>query len=152
MAHYSCSKCGWSGEINGRPRCLPCYARATARWRKSHPEKALAQKARYDSRARATRRDWYNAKRRRLRKPETNTKARRIRLDWLLSGDVTREELITIYEKSEGHCTYCGRTVRARFTPFDPRGFDHVKSRAKGGKHTASNIVVCCRPCNERKG
>ena len=151
MTHYKCGKCGWSGEVNGRPRCLACYRKYISEWRNRYPDKVRNQRAQQDKRNRETRREWYNARRRRYRKPETNAMARRARIEWLLSGDVTREQLITVYENHQGNCHYCGKHVMARFTPFDPRGFDHVKSRSKGGKHTASNLVVCCRQCNALK-
>jgi len=106
-----------------------------------------------EKKARTERRDEYNAKRRRKRSPERNHEAYRQRALWLLNGDVTGEELITIFEQAKGRCNYCGTTIkRPRFNPFDPRGFDHVQPRTKGGRHTKANIVVACRRCNELKG
>ena len=29
---------------------------------------------------------------------------------------------------------------------------DHITPLSKGGDHTASNIVPCCRSCNAKKG
>lgn len=77
------------------------------------------------------------------------SKARR---QWLTNGDVTRVQLIEIYEKAQGKCSYCGESVRCGFTPFAPRGFDHVIAMTKGGKHAANNMVICCPDCNYRKG
>jgi len=51
---YHCKKCGWSGEVKTRPRCLPCAAIATDEWRRNNPAKAKAQRARYYKRFRAT--------------------------------------------------------------------------------------------------
>lgn len=149
---YTCGKCGWVGEVKSRPRCLVCYAKRVSEWRANNPDKAKAQKARYQKRHRETRRDEHNARRRRLRKSETNAANYRQRLLWLIQGDATRQDLISIYEKAKGLCVYCGIKVRPRFTPTDPRGFDHVIARVNGGKHTASNIVVSCGRCNARKG
>lgn len=70
---------------------------------------------------------------------------------WLRTGDVTREQLQAIWKAYAGKCAYCGIPVMPRYTPCDPRGFDHVVPRIRGGKHTAMNIVVCCRRCNELK-
>lgn len=79
----------------------------------------------------------------------TNSQKRR---DWMRVGDVTREQLIAIYQAHNGLCAYCGGKVNGRFEPLAPHGFDHVVPYSKGGKHTASNLVVCCRRCNLRKG
>ncbi len=75
------------------------------------------------------------------------------RYNWLSQGDVTKEQLMGIYDKAKGLCNYCHKKVETpRFSPADPRGFDHINSMAKGGKHTAGNMVVCCLPCNSIKG
>ena len=153
VTHYKCRKCGWEGTVNGRPRCMECCRVRVSRWRKENPEKLRAQKRRYDKRMRMERREEYNARRRRKRSAKRNAEARQRRITWFLAGDVTREQLIFIFEKGQGKCHYCGQAIIApRFTPTDPRGFDHMISRAKGGKHTATNITPCCRLCNELKG
>lgn len=51
------------------------------------------------------------------------------------------------------NCRYCGTTVNWR----DRRGpnggtYDHVHPMSKGGDESLSNLVVCCRQCNLRKG
>lgn len=104
--NHSCKKCGWSGLVNGRPRCLACWRRRSKEWHAANPDK---------------------------------------------SRDVTRQQLVAIAERDGHICTYCKQPVRYRFSPLDPRGFDHVQPRSKGGKHTAANIVSCCRSCNELK-
>ena len=152
MSYYRCKKCGWEGEVNGRPRCLPCYARAAKRWRQRFPEKKRALAVRMDIKARRERRDEYNARRRRKRSRTRDAEARHRRGRWLAAGDVTREQLIDIWEAARGRCHYChGPLGIPRFTPTDPRGFDHVVAPAAGGKHTASHIVACCRKCNATK-
>lgn len=39
-------------------------------------------------------------------------------------------------------------------TPIHPESVtaDHVVPRTAGGRTTASNIVACCRACNQAKG
>lgn len=150
MTTYQCKKCGWTGEVNGRPRCMKCAQKRTAEWHKKNPEKSRAQALRYDKKFRTERREEYNAKRRRYRKTEITQKNWQKRMRWLMDGDVTRLDLIEIYERDQG-CIYCGTKVIPRFTPTDPRGFDHIIARVNGGIHTKSNIVVCCRKCNELK-
>ena len=41
-------------------------------------------------------------------------------------------------------CQYCGS--------HEDLTFDHVVPRSKGGQTTWENIVVCCVPCNAKKG
>lgn len=152
MTQYTCKKCGWSGDVIGRPRCLACYRKRTKEWREANPQKFKEQRARYAKKYRTERREQYNAKRRRLRSKERNAINYRKRHEWLLSGDITRQDLIDIYELQNQRCFYCSKKVKPRFSPHDPRGYDHVISRANGGKHTRDNVVLCCRKCNELKG
>lgn len=153
--HYTCRKCGWSGEVKSRPRCLPCYSRRTRQWRRDNPDKARAQKNRWIAR-RVAQEPGYLAKRKRTKRannPETDKRHRKQRKEWLQKGTVTRSELQRIWARDNGKCRYCGKSgFKPRFNPLDHRGFDHVVPRAKGGLHEAINIVVCCRECNSRKG
>lgn len=148
---YTCLTCGWTGEVLTRPRCLRCAAERTRKWRQANPDKYREQKRRGEHRARKERREQYRANRRRRRKPSVEAANRAKRLAWMLAGDVTRADLIAIYERDRV-CVYCGAAVVPRFTPTDPRGFDHTVSRANGGRHTPDNLRVCCRTCNELKG
>ena len=152
MQEYHCKRCGWSGVVSGRPRCLECYRRRAREWRKRFPEKAREQGRKWEKRFRTERREEYNARRRRKRSSERNAEMYRRRKEWLLAGDCTRLELVQIFEKARGRCHYCRCKVCPQFNPLSPRGFDHVQSRDKKGQHTAANIVVCCRQCNECKG
>lgn len=148
---YQCKRCGWTGIVNGRQRCLACNRRRTEEWRISNPGKVRDKKRRY-----ATRKgpEWRAMRHRRARanNPGTCRAAWRRRADWLAAGDVTAEQLKDIYFTANGRCRYCGTIVDSpRFRPSDPRGFDHVVARANGGLHTASNIVVACGNCNSKK-
>lgn len=150
---YKCTSCGWVGSVHGRPRCLPCYAKRTAEWRKNNPEAAKDLKRRMYRKLRNDR-PQKEAERKRIRRsrnPELCRDKYAQRLNWLRSGDVTADQLRSVFQISDGKCHYCGVDVRPRFTPSDPRGFDHVIPRAKGGLHTHSNLVVCCASCNARK-
>lgn len=52
-----------------------------------------------------------------------------------------------IHVRDHGKCQYCGaKTSLSDFT------YDHVIPRAQGGKTDWTNVVVCCTPCNQRKG
>lgn len=149
MRDYLCKKCGWSGQVKDKAyRCLGCAREAVRKWRKENPEKYKIQRARKEKRFRTERRDEYNAKRRRIRSSERNAEQRIRRLKWFLEGNVTRLDLVEIFEKQKGKCSYCGTLVKPRFTPSDPRGFDHIIPRKLGGKHEKDNIQVCCGKCN----
>ena len=43
-------------------------------------------------------------------------------------------------------CPYCGE----RMLPRD-KTLDHMQPVSRGGKHSITNVVVCCRSCNSRK-
>lgn len=48
--------------------------------------------------------------------------------------------------RGHGRCHYCGKAVPPRELTMD-----HVVPIIRGGKSTKSNVVPCCKPCNERK-
>lgn len=50
-------------------------------------------------------------------------------------------------------CRYCGRVLDpfADHESNDTITIDHVVPRSEGGVNRAENLVVCCRPCNEKK-
>lgn len=69
-----------------------------------------------------------------------------------LRGRARRPQLVrynreNVYARDGGECQYCGlRLSRSEAT------FDHVIPRRVGGRTGWENIVVACRPCNQRKG
>lgn len=69
-----------------------------------------------------------------------------------------RMRLLTKWEDQRGtlQCEYCGRKNLERVTEGVKKErqatLDHVQPLAKGGaKYDEDNLVVACRPCNERK-
>lgn len=44
-------------------------------------------------------------------------------------------------------CQYCGKVPRAADLTLD-----HVVPRSRGGEHSWTNVVACCRRCNDKKG
>lgn len=130
-----CKVCG-KREVHRRPKwCLRCDAAKAKQWRTHN-------RARFKAMMKAWRKSH----------PEVGRKHRALRVAWLRSGDVTRSDLEQIWEACSGRCYYCTAEVfKPRFNPTDPRGFDHVIPRSKGGKHTPENIVVCCWGCNSWK-
>ena len=62
------------------------------------------------------------------------------KLDPLLSA--------TIFARDGGRCVFCDHAAEdgAVLT------VDHILPRSWGGSDLASNLVTCCRPCNDQKG
>lgn len=49
-----------------------------------------------------------------------------------------------LLHKWEGQCAYCGKEGKLEV--------EHVQPRSQGGSNSMNNLVVACRPCNEKKG
>jgi len=47
---------------------------------------------------------------------------------------------------AKGRCHYCGRNF-----PSQELTMDHVVPISRGGKTTKSNVVPCCKECNNAK-
>ena len=47
---------------------------------------------------------------------------------------------------AKGKCYYCGSA-----TPSKELTMDHIVPIARGGKSTRSNVVPCCKSCNNTK-
>ena len=52
-----------------------------------------------------------------------------------------------LYRRDRGLCAYCGD----RITENDAEA-EHIIPNSRGGKYTWMNLVISCRPCNQRKG
>tara|TARA_B100000029_G_scaffold169268_1_gene165482 strand:- start:634 stop:1179 length:546 start_codon:yes stop_codon:yes gene_type:complete len=59
-----------------------------------------------------------------------------------LSVDLNRKNIIA---RDEYTCQYCGKSK-------SPLTIDHVIPKGKGGQDTWENLVVACKPCNQKKG
>lgn len=104
-------------------------ARARARqWRLDNPVRAAEQSRAYAK-----------ANPQRL---AVHTNRRRARLTD--GADLTADQWLQIVAGFEGHCAYCDCDDR-------PLVMEHMTPLARGGKHTASNVVPACQPCNARK-
>jgi len=52
-----------------------------------------------------------------------------------------------VFARDSGKCQYCGlKLARPEAT------YDHVVPRAQGGLTSWDNVVICCVPCNRKKG
>jgi len=127
------------------------------KYREQHPEKVRERQHKWYIRTKnADLEGWRKKQREKARRHHDSGKKRewqRKRMEYILAGNVTRLELIDLFEKSDERCHYCGVHIeRPRFDPHLPVGFDHVIPFCKGGKHEISNMVVCCGVCNRKKG
>lgn len=61
-------------------------------------------------------------------------------------GTVTDQTLAALFAETKS-CTYCGVPMRSQ-----DKTHDHIVALFSGGRHTLSNIVICCKPCNTEKG
>ena len=52
-----------------------------------------------------------------------------------------------IFLRDKSSCQYCGEKVHRHDSTYD-----HVTPRSQGGKTVWENILLCCLPCNQRKG
>jgi hypothetical protein len=60
-----------------------------------------------------------------------------------------------LISKGNGRCHYCKREVSVDRKDFHSPHYatrDHYIPLSKGGKNAMSNIVLCCRECNQKKG
>jgi len=141
---YRCGRCGWIGEpyLHGtRLRCPPCKAASAAIWRSKNMDRIVSYQRRYA------------LDRIQHPRPYVRQEYRRLRKLWLRAGGVTAKELRAIAERDGHRCVYCGTAPKTFcFKGGNLVGFDHVVPRIAGGKHAASNLVVCCAPCNIAKG
>jgi len=52
-----------------------------------------------------------------------------------------------VFARDRGRCQYCRSRLQWREATYD-----HVVPRSRGGRTAWENIVIACRPCNQRKG
>lgn len=60
---------------------------------------------------------------------------------------VLRESQWWKNRRGHGICYYCGERVPPRELTMD-----HIVPLVRGGKTTKSNVVPCCKSCNDLKG
>jgi sarcosine oxidase delta subunit len=112
----------------------------SARYRNSNPDKRAETCRNY----RHSHRTIQNA----------NNIERRKRLELLSDGSITPDFLSLIF-KEAFHCPYCGvELIEFKLDGRwgDVKTLDHITPLSLGGGHTQSNVLVCCRQCNIKKG
>ena len=117
-------------------------------------DEARGRERSWEARKRETDPAYWRRKQARYRKqfPENIKASRERRRAWLRAGDLTAIQCHQIYMGQQGKCYYCkGQVLSVRFSPLHLIGFDHLIPRPLGGKHTMSNVVLCCSSCNIKK-
>lgn len=56
---------------------------------------------------------------------------------------------LAIYLRDNFRCSYCGKNLAG--IPAALRSVDHVVPIALGGTNDATNLITCCKRCNDRK-
>lgn len=128
---------------------VPVARARSRRWYDAHrPEKERSDRSRYRaqrewrlSRARETGRLWRSRNPDRLRLIEQRRRARKA----AVANTLTGTEWTAILEYFGHRCAYC-------LQPASRLTIDHIRPIAKGGPHTADNVVPACQPCNSSKG
>lgn len=163
---------------SGKRICRPCKRERTRKRRAADPARARAYAREWyaanPERERRRSREWIaanqervatNARARRMANPErfrenfrawcaanpervrvrANTSAarRHARIAHILIT-LTPQEWDAILEAAGYACSYCGS--------IEQISMDHLIPIARGGDHTAANVVPACLPCNQSKG
>lgn len=158
--------CGCCKEIKtladfqkGQRRCRECQNAKVSEHDAANPDlKKLRTSKHYQAnkskraearkRHRAENPDWWRKWERRYNKTEKGNAVRRSvthkRRSATRAGTVTSDQMVEIKKNAKGRCHYCGCKT-SRLT------FDHIIPLAKGGTHSADNLVMACGPCNSSK-
>lgn len=60
-------------------------------------------------------------------------------------GTFTAEQVAELYKKQRGLCPWCGRSLSSNYEK------DHRHAVSRGGDNSILNILLLCKPCNNRK-
>lgn len=120
-------------------------SRTCSRCRIKKPRVCFAGEHRYCLECDAVVRQWRIERRDRIMS-DGNSRARRtVLLRERADGSLTIEVLKQLFADAKD-CPYCGVTMKSR-----EKTLDHINPISRGGVHSLSNVVVCCRRCNSLK-
>lgn len=108
----------------------PKYRAKIREWWRNNPQKIKE----YNTRNRANHPE-YDAKK------QINRKEKFTEME---INDLSHEQWLEILQAYGMRCAYCDKKAK-KLTK------DHIVSVSKGGNHTYTNIVPCCRSCNSKK-
>lgn len=61
---------------------------------------------------------------------------------------IRQDKRLAIYLRDKCLCVYCGADI---MHPDITATLDHVTPDVQGGSNHESNLVTCCKPCNDSK-
>lgn len=116
-----------------------------ARYRAKHPDKVKAYAAAYleahPEETKERQAEWKRNHRDVCRMTENKRRARQRMAE---VNDLTEGQWAERVAEFNGRCAYC-------LKPMDVVTIDHMTPLCKGGNHTLSNVVPCCKSCNSKK-
>lgn len=56
------------------------------------------------------------------------------------------------WDQQGGQCHYCTIKMSRRGNEIHRATIDHIRPKSTGGTNEPSNLILCCRACNEAKG
>lgn len=65
------------------------------------------------------------------------------------SNWLRRDKRLAIYMRDDWRCIYCQKSLKRCRPKY--RTLDHVVPTLLGGSNHESNLVTCCKSCNDRK-
>lgn len=70
-----------------------------------------------------------------------------------MSKDIPPRKISAIWQKTNGHCWYCGESFQGEKSDHARRKWviDHQIPVSRGGTNSIDNLVVSCSFCNGRK-
>jgi 5-methylcytosine-specific restriction endonuclease McrA len=71
------------------------------------------------------------------------------RANWHGSNWLRKDKRLAIYMRDDWRCVYCDRSLK-RVNPRQ-RTLDHIIPVAMGGSNNETNLITCCKKCNDRK-
>ncbi len=71
--------------------------------------------------------------------------AKRVARKMNAEGFYKVEDIEKLFSLQKGKCVYCFKSIKKSFQ------VDHVVPLARGGSNWPSNLVLACKPCNNKK-
>lgn len=66
-----------------------------------------------------------------------------------LDAEITKDYKKQVFLRDNGFCRYCGLDFMQSLSHFWSYTIDHIEARSIGGQNEVSNVVLCCKACNE---
>lgn len=134
-------------EYAQRPDVKNAAKVAAKKYRESHPDRLAQMRAKRADQQLEYARGWRKGNAEYLAKHAARQKERRAKKK--AAGTFTALQAKLAIAFWNRRCAYCGAVTATNHHPST--GFDHVIPLIDGGRNDPSNIVVCCKLCNDLK-